>query len=47
LVSLNSDLDVDDRTHDPGGGESFDLDYAVHAMVTIKRRAARSRGDPV
>jgi Domain of unknown function (DUF222)/HNH endonuclease len=47
LVASNSDLNIDDRTHHPGGGESFDLDYAVHALVTIKRRAARSRGDPV
>jgi hypothetical protein len=47
LLASNSKLDIDDSTYHLGGGESFDLDYAVLAMVTIARRAARSRGDPV
>ena len=46
LVASNSDLEIDARTHHFGGGESFDLDYAVHALVTIERRAAaRSPSD--
>jgi hypothetical protein len=29
-----------------GGGEHFDLDYALYGLIAIQRRAAKSRGDP-
>jgi hypothetical protein len=45
LIAANSPA-IDERSFHLSGSESFDLDYAVLAMVTIERRAARSRGDP-
>jgi hypothetical protein len=46
LVASNSKLAIHEHSYHLSGGESFDLDYAVHALVTIERRAAASRGDP-
>jgi hypothetical protein len=46
LVAANSSLTIDERTYNPGGGESFDLDYALYGLLAIQRRAAQSRGDP-
>jgi hypothetical protein len=45
LVAANSSLAIDERSYHSGGSESFDLDYAVYALITIERRAA-GRGDP-
>jgi hypothetical protein len=47
LVASNSRFAIDDRTYDPGGGERFDLDYALYGLIAIERRAAKSRGDPI
>jgi Domain of unknown function (DUF222)/HNH endonuclease len=46
LVAANSTLAIDDRSYHLSGSESFDLDYAVLALITIERRAAASHGDP-
>ena len=46
LAAGNTYLAIDDRTYNLGGGESFDLDYAVYALIALERRAASSRGDP-
>jgi len=46
LVAANGRLAIDDRTYHPGGDERFDLDYALHGLITIQRRSASSRGDP-
>jgi Domain of unknown function (DUF222)/HNH endonuclease len=46
LLAANSNLQIDDRTYPLTGSEEFDLDYAVLAMVTIERHAAKSRGAP-
>jgi hypothetical protein len=37
---------IDEHSFRLSGSESFDLDYTVLALVTIDRRAARSRSDP-
>jgi Domain of unknown function (DUF222)/HNH endonuclease len=47
LVAANSAVGIDDRTYNLGGGERFDLDYALYALTTIQRRAASSRGGPL
>ena len=46
LVAANGRLAIDDRTYHPGGGERFDLDYALYALIAIQRRSASSRADP-
>jgi hypothetical protein len=46
LVAAHRDLRIDDQSYRLSGSESFDLDYAVLALITIDRHAAKSRGDP-
>jgi hypothetical protein len=46
LVAANDNAALDERSYHLSGSESFDLDYAVLALATIQRRAAKSRGDP-
>jgi hypothetical protein len=46
LLASNGNLRIDERTYQLGGGERFDLDYALHGLIAIQRRAAQSRGDP-
>jgi hypothetical protein len=45
-VASNNKPAIDDRTYHAGGGESFDLDYALYGLTTIQGRAASIRGDP-
>jgi hypothetical protein len=46
LLASNGNLRIDERTYQLGGGEHFDLDYALYGLIAIQRRAAKSRGDP-
>jgi 5-methylcytosine-specific restriction endonuclease McrA len=45
LIDANNAA-LDEHSYRLSGGERFDLDYAVLAMTTIARHAAKSRGDP-
>lgn len=46
LIAGNNNPQLDEHSFHLSGSEEFDLDYAVLALATIERRAAKNRGDP-